>query len=74
MIEKHLEFTDSNVAKKILESWSESIKNFVKVIPNDYKRMMENIKKAEDSGLSGDEALMEAFEANKSDLARVSGN
>ncbi len=36
--------------------------------------MIENIKQAEESGLSGDEALMAAFEANKSDLARVSGN
>lgn len=74
MIKKHLEYTGSDMARAILESWSEAIKKFIKVIPNDYKRMMENIKKAEESGLSGDEALMAAFEANKSDLARVSGN
>ncbi len=74
MIEKHYEYTGSEVAKSMLDSWSEAIKKFIKVIPNDYKRMIENIKQAEESGLSGDEALMAAFEANKSDLARVSGN
>lgn len=74
MIEKHVEYTNSRLAKSILQNWSENIKKFVKVIPNDFKRMLENIKRAEDSGLSGDDALMAAFEANKSDLARVSGN
>ncbi|MGH7885707.1 MAG: glutamate synthase large subunit [Thermodesulfobacteriota bacterium] len=74
MIEKHLGYTDSSAAKRILDNWSESVKKFVKVIPNDYKRMLDNIKRAEESGLSGDDALMAAFEANKSDLARVSGN
>ncbi len=74
MIEKHLEYTNSNTAKDILCNWSESLKKFVKVIPKDFKRMLDNIKRAEESGLSGDDALMAAFEANKSDLARVSGN
>ena len=74
MIQKHLDYTDSNVAKLILENWSENITKFKKVMPNDYKRMLLNIKRVEESGLSGDEAMMAAFEANKSDLARVSGN
>lgn len=74
MIEKHYEYTNSSSAKDIIDNWSESIKKFVKVIPNDFKRMLDNIKQAEQSGLSGDDALMAAFEANKSDLARVSGN
>ncbi|MGI9535347.1 MAG: glutamate synthase large subunit, partial [Thermodesulfobacteriota bacterium] len=74
MIQNHLDYTDSNVAKMILENWPETISKFKKVMPNDYKRMLQNIKRVEESGLSGDEAMMAAFEANKSDLARVSGN
>jgi glutamate synthase (ferredoxin) len=36
--------------------------------------MLEALKKVQQAGLSGDEALMAAFEENKNDLARVSGN
>ena len=74
MIRKHLEYTGSEVAKRILEDWTESLPGFVKVIPKDYKRMLEHINHAQQRGLSGDEALMAAFEENKRDLARVSGN
>jgi glutamate synthase (ferredoxin) len=74
MIQNHLDYTESSVAKKLLDNWSDSITKFVKVMPNDYKRMIQNIKRVTESGLSGDEAMMAAFEANKSDLARVSGN
>ncbi len=74
MIQKHLEYTDSTVARNLLDNWADSIANFVKVMPNDYKRMLQNIQRVTESGLSGDEAMMAAFEANKSDLARVSGN
>ena len=34
----------------------------------------EDVKRAEAAGLSGDEAVMVAFEDNKNDAARVSGN
>ena len=74
MIRNHLEYTGSEVARRILENWSGNLPRFVKVIPKDYKRMLEHIKRAQQSGLSGDEALMAAFEENKRDLARVSGN
>ncbi|MCJ8330029.1 MAG: glutamate synthase large subunit [Lentisphaeria bacterium] len=40
-IEKHFEYTDSPVAKKILDNWGESLKTFVKVMPSDYKRALE---------------------------------
>ena len=74
MIQKHLDYTDSSVARDLLDNWADSIAKFVKVMPNDYKRMLQNIQRVTESGLSGDEAMMAAFEANKSDLARVSGN
>jgi glutamate synthase (ferredoxin) len=47
---------------------------FIKVMPKDYRRMLEAIQQAEKEGLVGEEAVMMAFEANKNDVARVSGN
>jgi len=46
----------------------------VRVIPKDYERMLEAFKEVEASGLSGDDAVMAAFELNKNDYTRVSGN
>ncbi|HEX9062643.1 MAG TPA: glutamate synthase large subunit, partial [Clostridia bacterium] len=74
MIEKHLKYTNSTVAGKVLDSWQETVKKFVKVIPKDYKRMQQAIKRATEAGLTGDDALMAAFEDNNRDLARISGN
>ncbi|MFQ5787275.1 MAG: glutamate synthase subunit alpha, partial [Thermodesulfobacteriota bacterium] len=74
MIIRLLEYTNSDRAKSILGSWNKISKKFVKVMPNDYKRMLQAIRRVEESGISGDEALMAAFEDNKTDLARVSGN
>jgi len=54
--------------------WNELTPKFVKVMPKDYRRMLEAVKRAEADGLSGDEAIMVAFEDNKNDAARVSGN
>jgi glutamate synthase (ferredoxin) len=74
MIENHIEYTKSQHAKNIMDDWSNSQSKFVKVIPKDYKRMISAIKKAQESGLAGEDALMSAFEANFRDTARVSGN
>ena len=47
---------------------------FVKVMPKDYKRMLAGHRSAPSGqGLSGDEAVMAAFEANAQDLARIGG-
>jgi glutamate synthase (ferredoxin) len=74
MIRRHAEYTTSERAWKILALWGEVVPKFVKVMPKDYRRMLEAIKRAEKEGLVGDEAIMVAFEENKKDLARVSGN
>ena len=58
----------------MLTDWETSVAKFVRVIPKDYKRMLEIFAEVEAQGLSGDEALMAAFEQNKNDLSRVSGN
>ncbi len=44
MISKHAELTQSSVAKDLLSDWPQSIRRFVKVMPTDYKRVLNEIK------------------------------
>ncbi|NEO26381.1 MAG: glutamate synthase subunit alpha, partial [Kamptonema sp. SIO4C4] len=74
MIQKHAEYTGSSKAKQVLADWENMIPKFVKVMPHDYKRVLQHIKDALASGMSDDEALSAAFEENARDLARISGN
>ncbi|WP_090719712.1 glutamate synthase large subunit [Paenibacillus typhae] len=73
LISRHAELTGSAAAGRILDSWEASLPKFVRVIPKDYKRMLEQIRKVEQTGLTGEAALMAAFEANMRELARVGG-
>ena len=43
LIEKHYKYTDSEVAKNILKDWNNQIGNFVKVMPTDYKRVLDEM-------------------------------
>jgi glutamate synthase (ferredoxin) len=74
MIQKHLDYTGSLRAKEILDHWAAFVPKFVKVMPKDYKRMLACIERAQAQGLTGDEAIMAAFEENARDLSRVGGN
>jgi glutamate synthase domain-containing protein 3 len=74
MIESHLHWTGSSRAEAVLSNWDASVARFVKVIPRDYKRMLACILRAHEQGLTGDEAIMVAFEENARDLSRVGGN
>jgi glutamate synthase (ferredoxin) len=74
MVQCHAEYTNSELGWRVLGRWDELVPRFVKVMPHDYKRMLEVFAEVEASGLSGDEAVMVAFEKNKSDVSRVGGN
>jgi glutamate synthase (ferredoxin) len=74
MIQKHLDYTKSERAKAVLADWDKFVPKFVKVMPNDYKRMLACIERAQAQGLTGDEAIMAAFEENARDTSRVGGN
>lgn len=74
MIEKHVLHTGSERGQRVLDQWEQTLPQFVRVIPKDYKRMMEQIAKVEARGLQGEAALLAAFEANMRDLSRASGN
>jgi glutamate synthase (ferredoxin) len=73
MIENHAINTKSSRAALILAEWETFLPKFVKVMPKDYKRVLQALKKAEQDGLSGDDALNAAFEQNSQDVARVGG-
>ncbi|NKB67510.1 MAG: glutamate synthase large subunit [Candidatus Latescibacteria bacterium] len=73
-IQRHVDYTGSPLGQRILDQWDAMVPLFVKVFPRDYKRVLAALERAEAAGLSGDEAVMEAFEENKGDLARVTGN
>jgi len=74
LIRRHIEYTGSKHAASILESWESMSGKFVRVIAKDYKRVLAAIERVKSAGLSGDEAVMAAFEENARDLARVGGN
>ena len=74
LIQKHKNYTDSAVAHELLENWEDTVRHFKRVMPRDYKRAQEAMKRVESEGLSGEEAVMAAFEENKKDVSRVGGN
>jgi glutamate synthase (NADPH/NADH) large chain len=74
LVERHLDHTSSNRARRVLDDWQAMVPKFAKVIPKDYQRMLACISRAEEQGLAGDEAIMAAFEENARDLSRVGGN
>jgi glutamate synthase (ferredoxin) len=74
MIQRHADATGSSRAHAVLAHWDETAPQFVKVMPRDYKRMLRAMQDVQRIGLSGEAAMMAAFELNKADAARVSGN
>ena len=64
MIEKHEEHTGSALATMMLINWQNVLPQFVKVMPADYKRVLQALERARAAGLSGDDALAAAFEEN----------
>ena len=73
MIQKHAEYTKSDRAWKVLAPVEELVPKFVKVYPNDYRRVIETQKRYKASGLADEEAIMAAFEENAHDASRVGG-
>lgn len=61
ILEKYALATDSKFGKKILENFGEYLPKFKKIIPNDYKRMLGEIGKAEEKGMSREQAVLCAF-------------
>ena len=47
LIEEHAERTGSTVAEEVLENWDMTLGQFVKVMPTDYKRVLEERQQRE---------------------------
>jgi glutamate synthase (NADPH/NADH) large chain len=60
VVARHSHETGSVVAQAILEDWDVERLRFVKVMPKDYKRVMNAAREAEEKGISVDEAIMAA--------------
>jgi len=60
MVQAHVDATDSAVGQRILSDWENELKNFVKVMPRDFKRVLVAIAEAERTGSDVDEAIMAA--------------
>ncbi len=73
MIQRHQAYTQSALAARLLANWAQMVPKFVKVMPKDYKRVLQSLKRVKESGLSGEQAIMAAFEENARDVARIGG-
>jgi glutamate synthase (ferredoxin) len=74
MIERHARHTRSQRAFQVLALWRQHVSKFVKVMPKDYKRMLDAIARVRESGVTGEEAVMLAFEENARDVSRIGGS
>lgn len=57
-IRTHLTETNSSVAQRILDRWHTNVRHFKKVMPEDFKRVLEAAEKARIEGVDVDEAIM----------------
>ena len=60
ILTEHAEQTGSDVALALLADWPASVRRFCKVMPRDYRRVLDAIALAESEGRDVDEAIMEA--------------
>jgi glutamate synthase (ferredoxin) len=73
MIERHAEYTGSRRAEEILSAWGQWLPRFIRVMPNDYKRVLDAQRQMRAAGLSEEEAVWAAFELNSADISRAGG-
>jgi glutamate synthase (ferredoxin) len=59
LIRKHAAYTESTRARKILANWEGMLPKFVKIMPRDYKRAMNAMRRAREEGIPWEKAVME---------------
>ncbi len=64
MIEAHVAATDSEKGARILAHFEEYLPRFKKIIPGDYKHLLQLSSQFEEQGMSSEEAQIEAFYAS----------
>ena len=63
MITEHVAYTNSKKGKEVLDNFGEYLPKFKKIMPHDYKKMLNMIVRMEEKGLSSEQAQIEAFYA-----------
>ncbi len=61
LLENHLKFTDSTRAARILDNWEANLPFFVKVMPIDYRKVLERMKLQEETDKATVSATEEVF-------------
>jgi glutamate synthase (NADPH/NADH) large chain len=59
-VTKHVAETASTVAAGLLADWDDAVPRFAKILPRDYKRVLDAARRAAEEGLDVDEAIMAA--------------
>ncbi len=62
LIERHFKWTQSKRARHILDAWPDMVGKFVKVIPIDYSKALEQMRAAEQRGTETTPATEEVFQ------------
>jgi glutamate synthase (ferredoxin) len=59
LLGRHVRYTQSTVAEKLLANWEAAQPRFVKVMPRDYKRALAAMRRAREQGIPWERAVME---------------
>lgn len=70
MLEQHVAYTDSSQARYLLSDWEASVKQFIKVIPHEYKEITAKIESYMAEGSTEEEAKMTVFLENKAEQTK----
>ncbi len=63
LITEHVAYTNSKKGKEVLDNFGEYLPKFKRIIPHDYKKMLNTIVQMEEKGLGSEQAQIEAFYA-----------
>jgi glutamate synthase domain-containing protein 3 len=61
ILERHLEYTGSEIAGEILSDFGKNAGSFVKVIPDAYRKVMDVMRGARESGVPEEDVPIYAF-------------
>jgi glutamate synthase (NADPH/NADH) large chain len=63
-VERHHDLTGSAVGERLLANWAAATAHFRKVVPQDYKRVLDVMNEAVRLGLSEEETSVKVMEAS----------
>jgi glutamate synthase (ferredoxin) len=63
ILERHLRYTGSVKASDILENFESRAESFVKVIPNNYQKVLDAMRLAREKGIQGEDVDLSVFDA-----------